>query len=317
MHQFFTTLNPNPQEATISYDSKVVLLGSCFVENIGKKLGYYKFQTTVNPFGIIFHPEAIHTLIKRIVNQNNFTEKDIFFHNEQWHCFEVHSLLSNSNKEEFLRRLNAILNNAFKQLKNASHIIFTYGTAWSYEHLQHKKIVANCHKISQNKFQKKLSPVTALENTIQNTIKTIFDLNPNAQIITTVSPVRHLKDGMVENNRSKANLIASLHNSIEKNSNVTYFPSYELVMDSLREYRFYEADLIHPNQIAIDFIWEYFKSDWLHNTETQTILKQVEEIQQGLNHRPFNRDSNAHQKFLQSLEKKKEVLNKKYPFIEF
>lgn len=317
MNQFFTTLKPNPQEASISYNSKIVLLGSCFVENIGEKLHYYKFRTTTNPFGIIFHPEAIHSLIKRIVDQNKFTVGDIFFHNEQWHCFEVHSQLSNIDKNEFLETLNSLLKNTFEQLKNASHIILTYGTAWCYEHLLHKKIVANCHKVPQKEFKKKLSAITSLEHTIQKTLSIIETLNTNAQVIYTVSPVRHLKDGIVENNRSKSNLIASLHNTIEKNKNASYFPSYELVMDCLREYRFYKSDLIHPNQITIDFIWEHFKSDWLHNTDTQTTLKQVTEIQQGLAHRPFNKNSTVHQKFLESIKNKKEVLKKKCPFIEF
>ena len=316
MNQFFTQLPPKQEQPCINYNTGIFLMGSCFVDNIGKKLAYHKFQTTINPFGIIFHPEAIHNLLKRIVEQRLFTTEDIFYHNEQWHCFEVHSELSHPNKDEFITTLNKQLKTSLKQLKTASHVVFTFGTAWNYFHKKNNQIVANCHKIPQQEFDKQLSSVAELEIGFTNCFELIAQLNPKAQIITTISPVRHIKDGIIENNRSKANLLAALHQSIQ-NTNTTYYPAYELVMDSLRDYRFYEADLIHPNQIAIDFIWEHFMQTWIHETATQKTLKRIAEIQRGLQHRPFNIESDAHQKFTISLQKKIDELILEFPFLKF
>ncbi len=317
MDHFFTKPPSIKQNKPITYNSKILLMGSCFVENIGKKLNYYKFQNSVNPFGIIFHPEAIETLITRVLEKRAYTEKDIFFHNEQWHSFEIHSRLSSTNKKQFLDSLNTILEQSHKQLSEASQVILTYGTAWGYKPIQNKKIAANCHKVPQKKFQKKLSTVDALEKNIENTFNAILKINPLTQIITTISPVRHIKDGLLENNRSKANLIAALHTVMEKTTNVFYYPAYELVMDCLREYRFYEADLIHPNKIAIDFIWDHFKKSWIHGADTENTLKIINEIQKGLAHKPFNTNGEAHQKFLSSIALKKEHIQKKYSFIIF
>jgi len=317
MDQFFTQLPVQPQQPNINYNSKLFLIGSCFVQNIGDKLSYHKFQTTINPFGIIFHPSALYHIIQRIINQRLFTEEDIFFLNEQWHCFEVHSELSNSNKEEFLSILNSQLKLSYTKLKEATHIGLTFGTAWSYYNIKNNKSVANCHKVPQKQFKKVLSSASELERSFDNCFQLIKKTNPKAQILTTISPVRHIKDGIVENSRSKANLLAALHQSIESYTNVTYYPAYELVMDSLRDYRFYKADLIHPNQIAIDFIWEHFMKTWIYETTTQQNLKRIAEIQRGLQHRPFNAESEAHKKFIASLQQKILLIKKEFPFLNF
>ena len=317
MNQFFTQLPPQPKQACIQYNTSTFLLGSCFVENIGKKLAQHKFQTTINSFGIIFHPESLYNLILRIIEQRFFTETDIFYNNEQWHCFEIHSELSHSNKHELLSVLNNQLKTSFKQLKEASHVILTFGTAWGYINKETNQLVANCHKIPQQQFNKQLSSVLELQECFCNTFQLIHQINPKTQIIATISPVRHIKNGVVENNRSKANLLAALHQSIENSNNISYYPAYELMMDCLRDYRFYEADLIHPNQIAINFIWEHFMDTWLHETNTKKTLKRVAEIQRGLQHRPFNAKSEAHKKFLISLQKKIDNVKTVFPFITF
>ncbi len=315
MNQFFTLLPHKKQDASIRYTSTLFLIGSCFVENIGEKLAYHKFPTLINPFGIIFHPEAISPLLLRIVHQNYFTESDLFYHNEQWHCFEVHSQLSHTNKKECLNQLNSFLKDTHNFLKNTSHILITYGSAWGYE--QQEQVVANCHKVPQKEFNKKLTSVTAIQHTINITIEAIKKINPKASIIFTVSPVRHIKDGIIENNQSKAHLLTAVHQVIQKTTNTFYYPAYELVMDCLRDYRFYKPDLIHPNETAINFIWEHFQQTWLHESETQKTLKQVAEIQRGLHHKPFNKNSEAHKKFMASLSDKIERLTDQYSFINF
>jgi lysophospholipase L1-like esterase len=300
-----------------------VSLGSCFAENIAEKLDYFKFENTCNPFGIIFNPVSIEKIIHKAVNQELFTEKDIFFHNERWHCFDVHSDLSNMNKEELLNDLNQLLQSTKQQLQEATHIIITYGTSWVYRNIATNQIVANCHKVPQAAFSKEILSVETIEKSIQNTMNFIQKINPNVSFIFTVSPVRHLKDGFVENQLSKAHLISAIHQILKISIGVppsgaegAYFPSYEIMMDELRDYRFYAEDMIHPNTVAIDYIWERF-SETTISEESHSIMKEVETIQKGLQHRPFNPNSESHQQFLSKLQDKITRLQKRFPKIQF
>lgn len=242
----------------INYNSKLLLLGSCFSENIGNKLSYYKFQTQQNPFGILFHPKAIETFIAKVINEEMYTENDVFFHNERWHCFDAHSVVSSTSKEELLNTLNTNINSTYQHLKNTSHIIITLGTAWIYREIATDTLVANCHKIPQKKFLKELLTVEEVSESLEAINSLIKSINPETTIIYTVSPVRHIKDGFIENQRSKAHLLSAIHQVVESRNNTHYFPSYEIMMDELRDYRFYAEDMIHPNQTAIDYIWEKF-----------------------------------------------------------
>jgi hypothetical protein len=314
----FRTFVPIPQSNyKIDYNSKIVSLGSCFAVNMSEKLDYFKLQNVCNPFGILFHPLAIEKLIKFAVSAKRFTENDIFFHNERWHCYDVHSDLSNSNKEELLISLNARTDFTRTQLEGATHLIVTYGTAWVYRNIESGAIVANCHKVAQKQFNKELLSVDKIQESIANTLKLIHSVNPNCNIVFTVSPVRHIKDGFVENQWSKSNLIAALHQIIKcQLSNVNYFPSYEIMMDELRDYRFYAEDMLHPNQVAIDYIWKRFKETTISETAFST-MEAVETIQKSLQHRPFNPDSESHQKFEAKLKLKVTKLVGEYPFMKF
>ncbi len=311
-----TQIALTPQQNQIDYTSKVLLMGSCFTENIGGKLEYYKFQNLQNPFGIVFHPVAIERLVTRAINEDFFTEADVFQHNEQWHCFEVHSKLSTNNKDAFISNLNDSLKNLKTYLEQASHIILTFGTAWVYRFIETDAIVANCHKIPQKRFLKELLSVEEVSAAIENTLTLIKTVNPKAVIISTVSPVRHIKDGFVENMQSKAHLLSGLHEAISGQKRAFYFPSFEIMMDELRDYRFYEEDMLHPNNLAISIIWERFKDVWIAS-ETEDLQKEIETIQSGLKHRSFNPSGEAHQKFQINLQKKIETLQKELPFIKF
>ncbi len=307
-------------EHQFDYQSQMLLLGSCFVENIGKKLDYYKFRSLQNPFGILFHPKALENLLSKSIQIFGYTEDDIFYHNERWHCFDAHSDLSDVSKEELLRKLNDGLKDTRQQISQSTHIIITLGTAWVYRKNASNVIVANCHKVPQKEFSKDLLSVDTIVKSLENTIGLIKSTNPNAQIIFTVSPVRHLKDGFVENQQSKAHLITAIQHVLEKNVTLSavegYFPSYEIMMDELRDYRFYKSDMIHPNELAVDYIWEKYKDVWI-SREAFATMEKVEEIQRGLKHRPFNSDSEEHQKFLDSLNDKTVALQKEYSFIKF
>ena len=300
----------------IDYNSKIILLGSCFSDNIGQKLSYHKFKSILNPFGILFHPKAIESVIKNALCKKKYTEKDIFFLNERWQSFEAHSKLSSSSKEEVIEQLNKASVSINKAVKNSTHFIITLGTSWVYRSNESGEIVANCHKVSQNKFKKELLSVAEINKSLSFIISLIKEINPSISFIFTVSPVRHLKDGVIENQQSKSHLISALHQIIPIHKNSFYFPSYEVMMDELRDYRFYKEDMIHPNQIAINYIWEKFYENWLSD-EALELKKEVIKIQRGLEHKPFNPNSEGHQQFLSSLQEKIETLKKKYSHISF
>jgi hypothetical protein len=315
--QFRTQIPITKSNYPIDYNSKIMSLGSCFAVNMAEKLDYFKFQNSCNPFGILFHPLAIEKLIDFAVSGKQFTDNDIFFHNERWHCFDVHSDLSNSNKEKLLASLNTIIKFSKLQLQEASHIIITYGTSWVYRNIESDSIVANCHKVPQKQFKKELLSIEEIEKSIANTLKLIRSVNPNCNIVFTVSPVRHIKDGFVENQWSKANIISALHKTFDfRLSTINYFPSYEIMMDELRDYRFYAEDMLHPNQVAIDYIWKRFKETTISETAL-TVMDEVETVQKSLAHRPFNPDSESHLKFETKVREKITKLESQYSFMKF
>lgn len=300
------------KEPKVDYNSEIVLLGSCFAENIGEKFEYFKFKNKSNPFGILFHPKAIETFLWMATQGEQYTETDLFQINEQWHCFDAHSSLSNQSLEITLSGLNNALIGTRQRIKTATHVFITLGTSWVYRLKSLDMIVANCHKIPQKEFQKELLSIEDITQCLQNSIHLIHSLNPSAEIIFTVSPVRHSKDGFVENNRSKSHLIASIHQIVNEYKKISYFPSYEIMMDELRDYRFYDVDMIHPSKLAIEYIWERFVKIWISEDAIKT-MSRVEEINRGLTHRPFNPKSLEYASFLEKLKIKKNQLNIEYP----
>ena len=299
----------------IDYQSNILLLGSCFSENIGDKLSYFKFQSIQNPFGILFHPKAIENLITNTSNKKVYSSDDLIYQNEIWHSFDAHSSLSSASENELLNKLNVAISLTNKKIKEASHIVITLGTSWVYRYIETDTIVANCHKIPQKKFLKELLSVSEISESLARSISLIKSINSDAAVIFTISPVRHLKDGFIENTQSKSHLIAAIHTLVNE-QDVSYFPSYEIMMDELRDYRFYAEDMIHPNKTAINYIWRKFIDTWF-SEETKSIMKEIDEIQKGLLHRPFHEDSKLHQQFLLKLEQKKSSLQERLPFINF
>lgn len=300
----------------IDYDSKLFLLGSCFSENIGNTLEYFKFQADQNPFGILFHPKAIENLVTNAINEKEYSGEEVFLLNERYHSFEAHSQLSQTSQEELINNLNNGIQRTNQQLKEATHIIITLGTSWVYRHIDSDMIVANCHKVPQKKFLKELLSIDEIVASLESIVALIRDINPKVNFIFTVSPVRHLKDGFVQNQQSKAHLISAIHQIVEPRKRIFYFPSYEIMMDELRDYRFYADDMIHPNQTAINYIWEKFAYNWISDSAKST-LKKVDSIQKRRSHKPFNPNSEEHSKFLSTLEQDIQALQKEFPAISF
>ncbi|OCB76929.1 GSCFA domain-containing protein [Flavobacterium piscis] len=318
--QFRTQIPISKTNNPIDYNSKIISIGSCFAENMAEKFDYFKFQNETNPFGIIFNSVSIEKIISRIIKKEFYTEKDVFFYNERWHSYEVHSDLSNSDRQELLETLNKAISETYKNLKEATHIIITYGTSWIYRNTESDQIVANCHKVPQKQFSKELLSVEVIQKSIQNTIDLIQVLNPDINFIFTVSPVRHIKDGFAENQLSKSHLFAGIHQVLKTHNSEfithNYFPSYEIMMDELRDYRFYAEDMLHPNQVAIDYIWHKFSENYISEDSIST-MQEVSEIQKSLRHRSFNPDSEQHQKFLAKLQQKISSIQEKWAHIKF
>jgi hypothetical protein len=314
--KFQTTIPIQKSNFLIDYSSKLVSFGSCFAENMGNKFDYFKFSTITNPFGIIFNPISLEKIIFRCIHEKYFTDKDIFFHNEAWHCYEVHSELSNPDKAEFLTTLNQLIDTTNSHFSKSTHCLITLGTSWVYKNIESDVIVANCHKVPQNQFVKELLSVSDIEASLKRIVAAIHVVNPNCKFIFTISPVRHSKDGFVENNVSKSHLSTALYQFLSKTTSSLYFPSYEIMMDELRDYRFYAEDMLHPNQTAIDYIWLKFSQNYIDEKEFET-MQHVLEIQKASSHRPFNPNSESHIKFQNNLKQKINVIVAKYPEMKF
>lgn len=300
----------------IEHKKGVFLIGSCFVENIGARLEWFKFQNLQNPTGIIFHPSPIRRFFQRLSNNEDYGDKDLIEFNEAWQSLEAHSDMRRETREECLSALNRSLKDSREFLASASHVIISLGTAWGYIHEGSSDIAANCHKIPQKRFKKELSPVDEIVNDLEVIGHSVAQINDRAKIIFTISPVRHLKDGIVENQQSKAHLITALHEFLKTNSSAAYFPSYEIMMDELRDYRFYSEDMLHPSKLAVDYIWQLFSYNWISEKSHELNLE-IDSIQKSLSHRSRAENSAGHKKFLTKLQRKIEEIQKKHPEITF
>lgn len=296
----------------IDYESKVLLLGSCFSDSIGEKLLNFQFDVLSNPFGVIFNPVSLHRLIRRAIDSEEFVESDFFCDREQWQCYELHSTFNRESQEEAIKEANKALTSFRSYLEEATHLILTLGTAQGYLLKVRKQMVSNCHKQEAKLFEKQLLSISKIEEALKQIHTLVRAVNPTIGFVYTLSPVRHRKDGFVENQRSKAHLCAAIHKVIDQDTSIDYFPSYELLLDELRDYRFYDRDLLHPNALAVDYIWDLFTKVSMTD-KTLESLKKVSQISKGFSHRPFQPNTESHRLFLETLEEKIGELQKEYP----
>jgi hypothetical protein len=313
---FRTEIQLKKSTTGISYNDSLVLVGSCFTENIGKKFSINKFRTDVNPFGILYNPLSIQSSIQQLIDKKTVTEKDLFFHNGVWQSFAHHGSFSDTSKDACLGKINKRIIESSTNLKQANFFIITFGTAWVYELASTKEIVANCHKLPEKTFNRRCLTIKEIVENYTVLLRKLQAFNPSLQIIFTVSPIRHWKDGAHENQMSKSILLLAIDELQQLFPNTSYFPAYEIVMDELRDYRFYDEDMIHPNNIAINYIWEKF-SDIYFSVETEKIRLKIEQIIKAESHRPFNPDTKEHQTFLEKNAQRKSLLQEKYPFLSF
>ena len=298
----------------ISHSSKVLSLGSCFAQTIGSKMQAAKFEVLVNPFGTLFHPFNLADLLKQAIpvaqlNLAGVVEREgVFVH------YGSHSDVKGATVAELEANYTRQMLLLHHSLKKATHLVLTLGTAWIYQHKEFGR-VANCHKQPSALFEKKLSSLEELEKGLRPVLKLLTEQNPNLKIILTLSPVRHTKEGISENQLSKSLLrvhCAQLEQQLEA---VTYFPAYEILVDELRDYRFYKSDLVHPSEEAENYIWEKWQQ-FSFSPETQQKVAEIQKIQLELAHCSFNPDSEAHRKFLQNLLGKLERMQEEFDFSE-
>jgi hypothetical protein len=304
-------------EKLIHHQQKILSAGSCFTEHIGNALTGLKFKVLQNPNGILFDPASVCSSIVSYIQNKSYTENDLFFLNEVWQSWQHHSRFSGTDKQLVLQQINESQQNAHHFLKEAGWLIITLGTSFSYRLVnENLQPVANCHRAPGQWFQKYLMPVTETIEKLDNMLHQLFYFNNNINIIFTVSPVRHIRDGVVENNRSKARLIEAVHHLVNKFDRLFYFPSYEIVLDILRDYRFYDVDMVHPNYLSTDFVLKKFLETFT-SEETLQLVKEIRKIVIARKHKASHPETDAHQKFLQSHYEKAQALQQQYPYLDF
>src|SRR5665213_1347503 len=311
--EFFLPFKILDYPFTISYKDKILFIGSCFSEEIGNKMEDSKLDVLQNPNGILYNPVSIADALFSYIENKPFDIENLFDSNGLWHSWKHHSVFSGINKNEVLQKINNSQLCAHAFLKKANVLIITLGTAFNYKLKTNKENVANCHKAPADNFEKKLIPAKEIISEMLSVLNAIEKFNPGLKIIFTISPVKHVKDGVIENNRSKARLIEAVHSIVEERENAFYFPAYELVNDVLRDYRFYKNDLVHPNETAIEYVFERFSNSFFDNSTKET-GKQIEKILSAVNHKPFFKESDAYQKFIASQLQKINEIELEYPF---
>lgn len=306
----------------INHNHKLFLTGSCFTENIGEKLKRFKFIILENPNGILFNPVSVSEALIDCIEKKKFNEEDLFYFNEGWHSWKHHSRFSGLTADESLNKINDSIERTHEFLKEADYAMITLGSAWVYT-LTDKaitgdlgRVVANNHKAPADWFIKKLMTVEEVMDSMDQMIHHLRLFNKNLHIIFTISPVRHARDGLIQNNRSKAALILAIHELIDKHDDLYYFPSYELVIDDLRDYRYYSEDLVHPNYFATQYVWEKF-IDGCMDEKTKKLIGEIHSINLGFHHKAFNETSEQHKKFLENFYTKTKDLQEKFPNLDF
>jgi len=300
----------------LSHADRLFSMGSCFVENIGQRLIAKKFSLQLNPFGILYNPISIQQSLQILLGKEHLRENDLFEHQELWHSFYHHSRFSKSTKEALQTAISETHTVASQAVQSANRMLFTFGTAFVFEHRERQKVVANCHKLPASHFQRRRLQLKEIVDALRPIFEQLKTQTPDLEILLTVSPVRHLRDGFVENQRSKATLILAADALCKELDFVHYFPAYELLLDDLRDYRFFEKDMVHPSAVAVDYVWQYFAAAFF-DEQTKALNRQIDKIQQAAEHRPFRPDSEAHQKFLQQQLAKISALEQQYPKLDF
>ena len=310
--QFFTQIKIPPFRQKINHSEQIFSIGSCFAENIAERLRGAKFNITSSPTGILFNPESIANCIDMLACRHTMTVQELRCSEELWFSYDCHSSFSSLDKEDALSKMQQAINQGSAALQDADVVIVTFGTAWVYRLNENNKIVANCHKQPQALFNRELLTV---EHIVNRWSKLLDSTLSGKHVIFTVSPIRHLSDGLEQNSLSKAVLRIAIAELTAKYDNVTYFPSFEIMNDELRDYRFYAEDMTHPSQQAIEYIWQQF-SDAAITEQSLQLIERLSKIAQATKHRPLNPQSEAYRNFCLRQLEEIEKINHNHPTID-
>lgn len=313
--EFRTTVSVDPFENKIDYNSKVLFLGSCFATNIGQRMGNLLFPTLINPFGVLYNPFSISQSINILMATEPFVEEQLFNHLGLWGSFYHHSSFSSPSKEDCLNNINNALTAGREFIKDADYLVITLGTSWTYQHRKSRNVVANCHKFPAKDFDRIPMSEDEIIQLLAHSILKLRENNPKLKIIFTISPIRHWKDGAVNNMVSKATLIMAAQKMCVALPSCYYFSAFEIMMDDLRDYRFYAEDMIHPSSVAIDYIFEKFVGAAI-DSESVKLIPEIEKLIKAANHRPFNPDTPEHLQFKKTQLEKTIVLQKRFPSLK-
>ena len=312
---FRTQVELPEKETEIRHSEQIMLFGSCFAENIGNLLKENKFRCDVNPFGVLYNPLSIANALNQILEGKEYEEEDLFFSGGLWHSWMHHSDFSAPSQEEALALMNFRLAKAKENLAKADWLVMTWGTAYVYIHQEMQKVVGNCHKQPDKTFRRLMLNAEAFVEECRGVLKKCREVNPNLKVLFTVSPIRHANDGMHGNQLSKATLLLAIDEICRTCPNCFYFPSYEIIMDELRDYRFYADDMIHLSSKSVEYIWECFSRCYF-SKETQAVMKEWMEIKKAIDHKPFRPDSDAYRAFLSQIVLKIMQMKEKFPYLE-
>jgi len=303
-------------EARVGYQHPFLMMGSCFATNVGERLIRLKLPVMVNPFGVIFNPLSVASGILMLVEGRQLVSGDLFEQHGVWNSYTHHSSYSSVDREECLMGINQSLASGSIMLRESSHLVITLGTSWVYRLKESGDVVANCHKTKASAFDRFFVDSRRAADELGEAIAAARKVNPHLRVILTVSPIRHIKDGLVENQRSKSSLIMACHALCDELEGVSYFPSYEIMMDELRDYRFYADDMVHPSALAVDIIFKKFVHSAINALSVEA-MEEVDKIVRAVEHVPFNTRGAEYQKFCASMAAKAQQLEAKYSFLDF
>lgn len=319
--KWMLTTEVKPLSPPITYQDSILMVGSCFTENMAGYLRDYKFSVMDNPQGILFNPVSVLSCLQRITNCQSLTEKELFFYNDCYHSWDHHGEFSSPRIADCLDVINASIIQAHDYMKKAGMLVITLGSAWVYQLTeaaplyQPDKVVANNHQAPANWFEKELLQPATIVDAFAAWLEPLLKKQPTLRVLLTVSPVRHLREGTIQNNLSKAVLLQAVHRLATLFEAVHYFPAYELVVDDLRDYRFYAEDLVHPNYQATKYVWEHWVKACVDD-ESRNIMASVKDIRLAFQHLPLHPDTPRHQNFLKEYARKTADLLSAYPWLK-
>jgi hypothetical protein len=316
MSQFRTRIDIPESSCRLSHNTKSVFIGSCFADNVGLRLKEYKFPVEHNPFGVLYNPASIGRCLVILLHKRLLTDSDLHYYDGQWISFDHYSAFSNPDKEECLKNINERIKAASEFLQKTSFLFITYGTAWVYKFRETGSIVANCHKIPHSEFERYLLSYQDIVNEFAALYRELKEINPQIKIILTVSPIRHWKDGAEMNQVSKSTLLLAVYELRKVIPEINYFPAYEILMDELRDYRFYASDMLHLSEVAVEYIWSRFVSAYIEEG-SRTAISEIVRLKKATAHRPFNINSKSYQAFLKTQLDYIKTLEDKYPALNF